>query len=189
MSEFKKYQYEDRLSKKSKMLRLLWNFIWVAFFRTNPRWLLNAWRINLLRLFGAEIGVGCKVAPSCFVWAPWNLEMGDYSVLGDYVDCYTMDKIKIGSKVAVSQRAFICTGTHDISSLRRPLVTKPIFIEDHVWICAEAFVGPGIRVARGAIVAARAVVTKDVESFAVVAGSPAIFIKKRVLEEGEVNGN
>jgi len=186
VSDFKQYQYEDKLSKQSKILRLLWNIVWFALFRTNPRWLLNFWRISLLRLFGAKIGVGCKVAPTCFVWAPWNLEMGDYSVLGDDVDCYTMDKIIIGSKVAISQRAFICTGTHDIQSLHRPLVTKPVVIDDHVWVCAQAFVGPGVRLHKGAVVAASAVVVKDVDQLNVVAGNPAIFIKKRILEGDQI---
>ncbi len=186
MSNFKKYQYEDNLSKKSKLLRLVWNFVWSVFFRTNPRWLLNSWRITLLRLFGAKIGQGCKVSPTCFVWAPWNLEMGSYSVLGDYVDCYTMDKITIGSKVAISQRAFICTGTHDIQSLRRPLITKPIFIENHVWVCAQAFIGPGVHLQKGAVIAAGAVVVKNVSELNVVAGNPAIFIKKRILEGDQI---
>lgn len=183
MSEFEQYKYDDQLSKKSKVLRLLWNVVWFVFFKTNPRWVLNGWRINLLRLFGAKIGLGCKVSPSCFVWAPWNLEMGDYSVLGDGVDCYTMNKIIIGSKVAISQRVFLCTGTHDITSLQRPLVTKPIFIEDHVWVCAQAFICPGVRLKKGSVIAAAAVVTKSVDSFDVVAGNPAIIIKKRILKE------
>ncbi len=183
MSKFEKYKYKDQLSKKSKIARAVWNICWFFLFKTNPRGMLNSWRIFLLRFFGAKIGHGCIVAPTCFVWAPWNLTMGDFSVLGDHVDCYSMNKINIGSKVAVSQRAFICTGTHDISSLTRPLMTKPITISDHAWICAEAFIGPGVEIAEGAVVAARAVVVTPVAPYNVVAGNPAKFIKKRVLKE------
>jgi putative colanic acid biosynthesis acetyltransferase WcaF len=93
-----------------------------------------------------------------------------------------MDKIKIGSKVAISQRSFLCTGSHDISSLTRPLITKPIIIHDHSWICSEAFIGPGVTISEGAVVAARSVVTKDVKEYEVVGGSPAKFIKIRVLD-------
>ena len=183
MSDFKKYQYQDNLPRCNKLARLIWNFVWLVVFRSNPRWALNGWRIFLLRMFGAKIGIGCKVAPSCFVWAPWNLSMGDFSVLGDGVECYTMAKINIGSKVAVSQRAFLCTGSHDISSLKRPLITKPINIEDHVWVCAEAFVGPGVTLGSRAVIAARGVVVKSVGSSDIVAGNPAVFLKKRLLEE------
>lgn len=181
MSDFSKYKYVDNIPKSQKLIRLLWEIVFLFFFRPTPRWVLNNWRILLLRLFGAKIGVGCRVSPSCRVWAPWNLVMGDYSVLGDGVDCYTMNKISIGSKVAVSQRAFICCGSHDISQLTRPLITKPIFIRDHAWICSESFIGPGVDVGEGAVVAARAVVVHDVDEYSVVGGNPAIVIKNRVL--------
>nr|WP_082409672.1 putative colanic acid biosynthesis acetyltransferase [Methylomonas koyamae] len=180
-SQFSKYKYVDTIPAKIKFLRLIWNTIWWLFFRTTPRWCLNSWRIFLLKLFGAKLGVGNRVSPSCFVWAPWNLEMGDYSVLADDVDCYNMARIKLGSKVAISQRTYLCTGTHDISSLTRPLVTKPISIGDHVWVCAEAFVSPGVKIGNGAVVAARSVVTKDVAEWSVVAGNPAVFIKPRKI--------
>lgn len=181
MSDFSQYKYVDTLPKSEKLLRFFWNIIWLFFFRCTPRWALNSWRIFLLRTFGASIGQGCKVAPSCFVWAPWNLVMGDFSVLGDGVDCYTMNKITIGSKVAVSQRAFLCTGSHDISSYRRPLVTKPIIIKDHVWVCAEAFVGPGVTIHSCAVAAARAVVINDIPELHVVGGNPAKTIKIRTI--------
>jgi len=179
MSDFKQFKYVDSIPKQEKALRLLWELVSLLLFRPTPRWILNGWRLNILRFFGAKIGRGCKVAPSCKVWAPWNLTMGDYSVLGDGVDCYAMAKIVIGSKVAVSQRAFLCCGSHDISSYLRPLITREIVIEDHVWICADAFVGPGVVVREGAVIAARAVVVKTVDPYDVVGGNPAVFIKKR----------
>ena len=184
-STFSQYKYIDTISKRNKLARLAWNTVWWLLFRTTPRWCLNSWRIFLLKIFGAKIGVGSKVSPSCFVWAPWNLEMGDYSALGDGVDCYSMDRISIGSKVAVSQRTFLCTGTHDISSLLRPLVTKPINIGDHAWVCAEAFIAPGVTIGKGAVIGARSVVTKDVSEWIVVAGNPAAFVKNRTLSTNQ----
>jgi len=109
--------------------------------------------------------------------------MGDYSVLAEGVNCYSMDKITIGSKVAVSQRAFLCCGSHDISSYVRPLITKPIFLGDHVWVCAEAFIGPGVNVEKGGVIAARSVVVKDIEAMQVVAGNPAKLVKYREVKE------
>ena len=176
-------KYVDTLSKKEKLLRFFWNLVWVFFFRTTPRWCLNGWRIYLLKLFGAKIGRGSRVLPSCFVWAPWKLTMGEFSVLAEDVECYTMDHITIGSKVAVSQRSFLCTGSHDITSLKRPLVTKPIVIQDHAWVCSEAFIGPGVTVFTGAVIAARAAVFKDVKEWMVVGGNPAQEIKKREIKD------
>jgi len=178
---FSQYKYIDNIPKRIKLARLIWNTVWLLLFRTTPRWCLNSWRIFLLKVFGAKIGLGSRVSPSCFVWAPWNLEMGEYSVLADNVDCYSMDRIRIGSKVAVSTRTFLCTGTHDIYSLLRPLVTKPITIGDHSWVCAEAFIAPGVTVGKGAVIGARSVVTKDVCEWTVVAGNPAAFVKTRTI--------
>ena len=180
-SSFAKYKYIDTISKKNKLARFIWNFVWLFLFRSNPRWCLNSWRIFLLKVFGAKIGIGCKISPTCTIWAPWNLIMGDYSALGENVNCYSMNLITIGSKVAISEGSFLCTGTHDISSLLRPLITKPIFINDHAWVCAEAFIGPGVKIEEGGIVGARGVVTKDVPEWTVVAGNPATQIKKRIL--------
>jgi putative colanic acid biosynthesis acetyltransferase WcaF len=185
MNEFEKHKYIDTIPKSNKIKRLIWNTIWLFLFRPTPRWALNSWRIFLLKLFGAKIGKGSRVLPSCKVWAPWNLTIGKQTVLGDDVDCYTMDKITIGNHVSISQRTFLCTGTHDISTYLKPLITHPIVIEDNVWICAESFISPNITIKDSAVIAARSVVIKDVESFHVVAGNPAKFIKLRIIKEEE----
>ncbi|GHC04795.1 hypothetical protein GCM10007047_22040 [Cerasicoccus arenae] len=105
--------------------------------------------------------------------------MGNFVCIAASVDCYNVDKIVLKDKVTVSQRSFLCTASHDIDSLQRPLIHAPITIEQHVWVCAEAFVGPGVTIFEGAVVAARAVVIKNVEAWAVVAGNPAKKIKHR----------
>jgi putative colanic acid biosynthesis acetyltransferase WcaF len=137
----------------------------------------------LLRLFGAKIGRGCRIAPSCFVWAPWNLIMEDFVALAQGVDCYSVDKIILGSYSTVSQRAFICTASHDVSYLSRPLIHSPIIVGEHAWICAESFVAPGVEVGHGAIVGARSVVTKNVSAWTIVAGNPARYIRVREIVE------
>jgi putative colanic acid biosynthesis acetyltransferase WcaF len=181
-ADFRVYKYVDTLSRGERAKRLVWNFVWAVAFRPTPRWALHGWRRYLLRLFGARIGTGCKIAPSAFVWAPWNLEMGQFSALGSGVDCYSMNRITIGSNVAVSQRVFLCTGSHDTRSLRRPLTTKPIVIGDHVWIAAECFVHPGVTIGEGAVIGARAVVATDMPPWMICAGHPCAPIKERVID-------
>lgn len=183
MNNFESYKYEDSIKKSDKLKRFIWNFFYLIFFRITPRFLFNKWRIFLLKLFGAKIGKGCIVHPSCKIWEPWNLEMGDFSVIADGVDCYCVDKIIIGSKVAISQRSYLCTASHSISTYKRPLITAPIIIKNHAWICAEAFVGPNCTIEEGAVVAARAVVTKNIDKYSVVGGNPAKFIKNRIIKE------
>jgi len=174
-------KYKNQLPFSQKVQRFVWNVTWFFLFRPTPAWCLKKWRLMLLRLFGAKIGKGCVVYPSCKIWAPWNLEMGDYVCLASDVDCYSVAPVKLGSKVTVSQRAFLCTASHDITKAHHPLIFKPLVIDNLVWIGAQAFVGPGVIVGEGAVVGACAVVTKNVESWIVVAGNPARFIKKRVI--------
>ena len=184
-----RFRYENQLSTKSKFGRFLWAICYWILFRVTPRWCLHGWRIFLLRIFGAKIGEGSRIDPSCRIWAPWNLSIGSYTALAEGVDCYCVDRIEIGSKVAISQRSFLCTASHDINSLRRPLIHAPIRIEDHAWVCAQTFIGPGLSLGMGAVVAAGSVVVKDVGDWEVVGGNPATQIKTRTVQEnlGEFN--
>ena len=177
------HEYKNKLSFKNKLGRLLWNVSRVFIFRPFGTRYLNFWRIFVLRLFGAKIGRDCSVAASVKIWAPWNLEMADHSLLADRVYCYNPNKIKVNSETVVSEGVFLCTASHDISSPNHNLVTSPITIESQVWIAAEAFIMLGVTVGEGAVVGARAAVFKDVEPWTVVGGNPAKFIKKREIKE------
>ncbi|MDA3924610.1 MAG: putative colanic acid biosynthesis acetyltransferase [Kiritimatiellae bacterium] len=175
--------YQNRHPLKTRIARLLWNGVWIFLFRPTPRGFCYGWRIFLLRLFGAKIGKGCHVLPSAKIWQPSNLAMGDYSCLSENVDCYAVDKINIGEQVVVSQGAFLCCASHDISSPIMELTYKPIVICDNVWVAAGAFVGPGVTIGEGAVVGACSVVVKSVAPWSVVVGNPARFIKKRAINE------
>ena len=83
--------------------------------------------------------------------------------------------------MTISQRAHLCAGTHDYTDPSMPLQKPPISIGDQVWVCADAFVGPGVTIGEGALVGARAVAVTDVESWQIVVGNPARPVKKRVL--------
>jgi putative colanic acid biosynthesis acetyltransferase WcaF len=132
-------------------------------------------------MFGAEVGRHVHVYPSVRVFAPWALRIGDYSAIGDEAILYNLGPIHIGCSVTVSQRAHLCAGTHDYSRADLPLLKPSIIVDDQVWICADAFVGPGVRVGHGAVVGACTVVIRDVPAWTVVVGNPAREIKKRVL--------
>ena len=176
-------KFANPFSFRNKAGRVIWGWVWLLLFRPSPR-LLFGWRRFLLRCFGAKIGKEVYVHPSVRIWAPWNLEMGDHSALGDSVDCYCMDRVVIGPHATVSQYSYLCAGSHDTSDPQMRLITAPIHIGASAWICADVFVGPGVTIGDGAVAGARAVVVKDVEPWTIVAGNPAKFVKKRTLREG-----
>lgn len=175
--------YHNRLSWPNRAGRLLWALLYAVLFRPTPVCFFR-WRAWLVRRFGGTIAPGARIYPSVRIWAPWNLTMAVGSTLADGVDCYCVDRIEVGPEVTVSQRAFLCTASHDLEDPARRLTTKPIRLEQASWVFAEAFIGPGVTVGEGAVVAARAVVVKDVAPWTVVGGNPARVIKPRRLRTG-----
>jgi len=152
------------------------------------RWLLRlsprpcfAYRRAVLRLFGAKVGAHVHVYPTTHLYMPWNVEIGDWSALGEDVLVYSLGRVQIGRQVTVSYRSHLCAGTHDFSDPTLPLLKPPISLEDGAWIGTEAFIGPGVTVGAGAVVGARAVVVKNVDIMSIVAGNPARPIARRVI--------
>jgi putative colanic acid biosynthesis acetyltransferase WcaF len=140
----------------------------------------------MLRAFGATVGRAVHVHPTVRITIPWNLSIGDYSAVGDGVILYALGPIAIGARTTISQGAHICAGTHDWRCRTMPLIKPPVSIGSDAWICADAFVGPGVTVSDAAILGARAVVMKDVGSGVIVAGNPAqpIGTRKSSLGKG-----
>ena len=174
-------RYHNALGRKHQLLRLLWGMVWNVFARPLPRSMGSGWKRFLLRLFGAKIHPTAVVYSSAKVYYPANLILERYACLASDVDCYNVAPIRIGANSTVSQGAYLCTASHDITNPLNPLITAPIVIEDQAWVAAGAFVGMGVTVGQGAVVGARAAVFKNVEPWTVVGGNPAKFIKKRII--------
>lgn len=175
-------QYHNTLGRKHQIVRMLWTMVWGIFARPLPRSMGSGWKRFLLRLFGAKIASTAIVYSSAKVYYPANLVMEAYSCLASDVDCYNVAPIYIGANSTISQGAYLCTASHDITDPLNPLITAPITIEDQAWVAAGAFVSMGVTVKQGAVVGARAAVFKDVEPWTVIGGNPAKFIKKRILK-------
>jgi len=134
-------------------------------------------RAGVLRAFGAKIGAGVVIRSGADISFPWRLAVGDHVWIGEGVRILSLASVTVGSHVCLSQEAFLCTGSHDYLSPKFSLVVRPIVIGGGTWIAARAFVGPGVTVGERAVVAAAAVVVKDVPEGAVVGGNPARRIK------------
>lgn len=165
----------------NKVARVLWGLVWLLLFRPSPKPMFG-WRRFLLSLFGAKLGRTTVVHPSCTITMPWKLTVGEHSCLGPNVNCYNIGGLTVKDNTTISQNVHLCTSSHDYTTPNMIQTFGEIVIEDQVWLCADAFIGPGTKIGTGAVVGARAVVTRDVEPWAVVAGNPAKFIKRREIK-------
>ena len=164
-------------SRQQLVVRMLWELAH-PLFAWSPRQIWG-WRRGLLRIFGASIGHNVHIYPSVRIAVPWNISIGDNSAIGDHAILYSLGSIAVGCNTTVSQYAHLCAGTHDYERRDLPLVKSRISIGDAVWICADAFIGPGVTVSNFAIVGACAVVVKDVARSTIVAGNPAKVVRER----------
>ncbi len=112
----------------------------------------SSWRVFLLRLFGAKIGLGVVVKPRVRIKFPWRLNVGNHTWIGEGVWIDNLGQIDIGCNACISQGAFLCTGSHDWSSNGFDLVVKPIRVMDKTWIGAFVKLGPGSVVEEGAVI-------------------------------------
>lgn len=157
--------------------RASWEMLGSLLFMLSPRQIWG-WRNSLLRVFGAKIGKEVRIHPTVRIDVPWNIEIGNYTAVGDRVVLYALGKIRIGDKVTISQYAHLCAGSHDHRSPTMQLTKPPITIGSGAWICAGAYIGPDVTVGDGAIVGAYAVVAKNVAVCSVVVGNPAREVDK-----------
>ena len=172
----------NSFSLSNKLLRAIWKLSAIILFRPFSFEIFRKWRCIVLRIFGAKIGENSNVRSNVTIWAPWNLEIGSFSSIGPGTDIYNQGKIIIGNKSIISQKSYLCASTHNHRLPNFPLITKPITIGDQVWIAADAFLGPGVKVGDGAVVGARSAVFKNVEPWTIVGGNPAEFIKERKFQ-------
>jgi putative colanic acid biosynthesis acetyltransferase WcaF len=135
-----------------------------------------------LRFSGAKIENGVRVCSSATILGAGSLSVGEDTWIGHESLIISACSVQIGKNVDLAPRVFIGTGTHEIDAtgLRSAGngISKPIEISDGVWLGAGSMILPGVKIGKKAVVAAGAVVTKDVEPYTLVGGVPAQLIKK-----------
>ncbi|MEH6499673.1 MAG: putative colanic acid biosynthesis acetyltransferase [Pseudoalteromonas distincta] len=159
----------------------LWWLVQSCLFATSPQFMYG-WRRFLLRIFGAKIGQGVIIRPSVRVTYPWKLIVGDHAWIGDHVELYTLGEITIGANAVVSQRSYLCTGSHDPASTTFRIYAEPISIEEGAWVATDVFIGPGVSVGRNALIGARSSLFSNADPAFVYVGSPARKTKPRTFE-------
>ncbi|MEO4001500.1 putative colanic acid biosynthesis acetyltransferase [Mesorhizobium sp. CAU 1732] len=161
-----------------RLTRAVWQVAWFTLARWSPS-PLHPLRRGLLRLFGASIHKTAIVRSSATIWWPANLTMGAHASLGPGAICYNVAPVTIDDHAIVSQRAHLCTASHDIDDPEFPLRARPIQIGKKAWVAAESFVGPGVAVGEGAVLGARGVASRNLDPWTVYAGNPAKPVRNR----------
>ncbi|MCA9236844.1 MAG: WcaF family extracellular polysaccharide biosynthesis acetyltransferase [Planctomycetales bacterium] len=150
-----------------------------------PPWPLpSALRRWLLRRFGGVVGGGTIIRSGVDIKFPWRLVVGDHVWLGEGVSILNLAPVTIGSHCCISQRAFLCTGSHDFRKESFDLIALPIRIEPGCWLAAQCFVGPGVNVGAESMICAQTVVAGDVPANSVVRGNPATTRRRSVEAPG-----
>jgi putative colanic acid biosynthesis acetyltransferase WcaF len=156
----------------------IWWLVQATLFRWSPQ-VMYGWRRWLLRAFGACIGQGVIIRPSVQVTYPWKLVIGDHAQVGDEVVLYTLGEIEIGAHAVVSQRSYLCTGSHDYRKPTFDIFAEPIRIGEQAWLATDVFVAPGVNIGAGTVVGARSSVFKSLPAGMMAVGSPARVIGPR----------
>jgi len=129
-------------------------------------------------IYGLKLGKS-SIHKGCRFFSPWLIEVGNQTIL--HFDCLLdgRGRLIIGDNVDISFGVRIFTESHDLDSDNYDAKKGTVVIENHVVIGAYSTILPGVRIGKGAVVAAGSVVSKDVPSSSVVGGVPAKFIRKR----------
>lgn len=134
----------------------------------------------IYRMAGVKIGKGSAIHMGACFYDPKNIVIGQDTIIGEGAVLDGRDKLVIGNHVDIASDVMIYNAEHDVQNSDFHAISSPVFIEDYVFIGPRAIILPGVRIKKGAVVGAGAVVTKDVEEFTIVGGVPAKPIKERI---------
>ena len=161
----------------SRLKEAAWVCIKWLFFQSAFPWPSGV-RVFWLRCFGAEVGTGVVIRSRTNITFPWRLIAGNHVWIGEEAYILSLARVTLEDSVCISQRAFLCTGSHDYQKPTFDLITAPITLRRGSWIAAQAFIGPGVEVGQGSVVAAGSVLLESIGPKVLVRGNPAAVVKQ-----------
>lgn len=165
----------------SFLKRLFWYFINALFF-INPLNPSSRIKIGLLRLFGAKVGKGVVIKPGVNIKYPWNLEVGNYTWIGENVWIDNLVKIVIGNNVCISQGAMLLCGNHNYKKQTFDLMVGEIILEDGAWVGAKSIVCPGVTLHTHSMLGVLSVANRDLDAYYIYQGNPAKKARERIID-------
>jgi putative colanic acid biosynthesis acetyltransferase WcaF len=175
LSHYKRPTYAPGVSRWKS---ILWYFIGFTLVKSYylPYSLIKVW---ILRLFGAQIGIGVCLKPGVHIKFPWQLKIGDHCWIGENTWIDNLAPVVLENNVCLSQGVYLCTGNHDWSDPAFQLRLGSIHLGEGCWIAAKSVVGPGVSVGAGAVLTLGSVTAQSLEPRVIYAGNPAQPIKSR----------
>jgi putative colanic acid biosynthesis acetyltransferase WcaF len=166
------YSTEDFDRGASFLREAVWIVIRSIVFLWNPFPFYGLKRM-ILRMFGAEVGEGVIIKPGVKITFPWRLKLGHNCWVGEETFILNLARVEIGPNACVSQRAFLCTGSHNYRDPDFSLMIAPIHVGEGAWVGACAFISPGIHIGRNAVLCAGSVASDDLPEDTICRGDPA----------------
>ncbi len=174
------YNNEHFDTGAGKLKRILWHLTNSLFFKSSFHF--YAWKVFLLKLFGAELGQNVVIKPGVNIKYPWNLIVGNNVWIGEQVWIDNLEIVQIGNNVCLSQGAFLLCGNHNYSKQGFDLITGKIILEDGVWIGAKSIVGPNVTCHSHSVLSVLSFASKDLLTYTIYKGNPAEPVKERSIE-------
>ena len=153
--------------------------MWYCFGRIPFHFLRN----HLFRLCGVKIGRHSTIHIGARFYQPKNITIGNGTIIGDHATLDGRAPLTIGDHVDIASQVMIFNSKHDLNDPEFKPVEAPVVIKDYVFIGPRAIIMPSVTIGTGAVVAAAAVVTRDVPDYAIVAGIPARQIGERQAKD------
>lgn len=143
----------------------------------------HLFRLLIYKSAGMKIGKGSRIHMGARFFYPANIVIGEDSIIGNDAFLDGRDKLIIGNHTDIASSVMIYNSEHDINTEDFRVKDAPVEIGDYVFIGPRAIILPGVKIGKGAVVAAGAVVTKDVAAFTIVGGVPAGVIGERKIKD------
>ena len=178
--DFKLYSI-DWFKPGSKFKMVFWYFMNVIFL-INPFNPFSKLKVFVLRRFGAKVGKGVMIKTGVSIKYPWFLEIGDYVWIGENVWIDNLTKVEINDNVCISQGAMLLCGNHDYKKTTFDLIIGGIVLKEGAWVGAKSVVCPGVTLNSHSILSVNSVANKDLESYSIYQGNPAVKIRDRKIK-------
>jgi acetyltransferase-like isoleucine patch superfamily enzyme len=175
--------WQQALEKIRNRFETYWNdavtakLFWFSFVPS------HTFRRFIYRFAGVKLGIGSSLHTGLRLYNPKNITIGNDTIIGLYATLDGRDRLSIGNHVDIASEVMIYNSEHNVHDPHFDAIKAPVFIEDYVFIGPRAIIMPGVTVGRGAVIAAAAVVTKNVEPGVIVGGVPAKVIGERQTQD------